>query len=276
MLSPCLGRRDLQTRVRSGLIDRRWVTLVGPPGVGKSLLARHAATAARVQVWIDVGAISSIEDLIGAWLQALEADIAPGDTAILALVHALDDHERLTILDGVDEGLLTGVELITGILDATRVARFLVTSLVPAGAPAELDLRVDPLPVPLPHQPLEGAALELFVGRLAGAGGDLVDLDGRTAVAVAAWWPAAASRWCWSRWRRRRPRSDSTASCRGLTRQGDRRVIRPARRGDAHRASPPRHLDFPVGIDVLAQIMGMPRALAMEASPPNSSVSLSS
>lgn len=265
MLPPCLGRRDLQTRVRSGLIDRRWVTLVGPPGVGKSLLARHAATAARVQVWIDVGAISSIEDLIGAWLQALEADIAPGDTAILALVHALDDHERLTILDGVDEGLLAGVgELITGILDATRVARFLVTSLVPVGAPAELDLRVDPLPVPLPHQPLEGAALELFVSRLAGAGGDLVDLDRdgtqlRSLLVASGGIPLVLEQMA------------SQAAQVGLD-----RVVPPDSLAGAIGASyalldegtRTAHrrlgtLDFPVGIDVLAQIMGMPRALAI-------------
>ncbi len=35
---------------------------------------------------------------------------------------------------------------------------------------------VEPLPMPLPGQPLEGPALELFVGRLASAGGELVDL----------------------------------------------------------------------------------------------------
>ena len=53
---------------------------------------------------------------------------------------------------------------------------------------------------------------------------------------------------------RTRPRRAAGLHCRG-----DRRVIRPVRRGTrtAHRRL--GTLDCPVGIDVLAQIMGMPR-----------------
>jgi len=176
VLPPCLGRRDLLAHVRSSLIDRRWVTLVGPSGMGKSLIARHAV-ADREVAWVDARVVHDVDGLIGAWLQALNPDVAPGDAPLPALIRALDDTGRLSVLDGVSEEQIPGLfELIEATLAATTLPRILSTSHTPSGSPHGLDLRVEPLPTPLPGQPLEGASLELFVGRLASAGGELVDL----------------------------------------------------------------------------------------------------
>ena len=73
MLPACLGRRELLAHVRSSLIDRRWVTLVGPSGMGKSLIARHAV-ADREVAWVDARVVYDVDGLIGAWLQALNPE----------------------------------------------------------------------------------------------------------------------------------------------------------------------------------------------------------
>ena len=41
MLSPCLGREDVQRALHEALEESRWVTVVGPPGSVKTLLVRH-------------------------------------------------------------------------------------------------------------------------------------------------------------------------------------------------------------------------------------------
>ena len=45
MLSPCLGRDDVQRALHDALEESRWVTVVGPPGSGKTLLVRTYAGA---------------------------------------------------------------------------------------------------------------------------------------------------------------------------------------------------------------------------------------
>ena len=119
-----------------------------------------------------------MDDLLGRWLSALSPDIAPGEAPTLTLIRTLDESARLTVLDGVSARLARSlVDLLETTLAATSTPRILSTSAVPYGAPGELDIRIEPLGVPLPHEPLAGSALELFIGRLASAGGPLVDLE---------------------------------------------------------------------------------------------------
>ncbi len=101
MLPACLGRRELLAHVRSSLIDRRWVTLVGPSGMGKSLIARHAV-ADREVAWVDARVVYDVDD-IGAWLPALTPDIAPGDAACRPSSGPWTTASRLSVLDGVSD-----------------------------------------------------------------------------------------------------------------------------------------------------------------------------
>ena len=163
--------------MRSSLHERRWVTLVGPSGVGKSLIARHLATGSDA-AWVDARGIPDAAGLCARWLPALAPDLAPGDQPMETLIRTLDETGRLTVIDGASDELTPAVrDLLEGVIAATSTPRILCTGSMPTGSPVERVIRVEPLPLPAPDQALEGAAAELFIGRLASAGGPLVDLE---------------------------------------------------------------------------------------------------
>jgi len=177
VLTPCVGREDALARVRRLLAGERWVTVTGAPGCGKTLLARHAAAAHPRAVWVAGQRLPSVDAIVTASLDALGgADVAPGDSPFLALKRALDDQEVLLVLDGVDavDGLGT---LCDDLIESTTGCRLLCTAATVAGRPHERVVRLGPLPVPGRGQRLEGPAVELFLARIAAAGGHPVDLS---------------------------------------------------------------------------------------------------
>ena len=177
MLSPCLGREDVQRALHEALEESRWVTVVGPPGSGKTLLVRHVAAAAVAAAsWVDARNLRTIDDVLVAALESLESETAPGDSLTGALGRAVDGRECLLVLDGLDLDTTEAGPVLQSVLDATSDARVVVTALTTAGQPAESVVRVGPLPVPAQRAPLEGPAVELFLRRIRAAGGQQVDL----------------------------------------------------------------------------------------------------
>ena len=175
MLTPCLGREETQLRLASALATSRWVTLVGPPGSGKTLLARHAA-ASDASTWVDARGIRRPEDVLSACLDALGVHPAPGDSAQGALCRAVDGVDTLLVVDGLDVDPTLLGPTFQHVVSSTTDARLALTSVSMAGQPAERVVRVGPLAVPRPHEPLAGAAVELFLHRVEAAGGHPVDL----------------------------------------------------------------------------------------------------
>ena len=175
MLTPCVGREDALDRVRSLLLDGRWVTVTGAPGCGKTLLARHAAEEHPRAVWVSARSLRGADAIVTAALDALGADIAPGDPPFLALKRALDDQDVLLVLDGVDSVDGLGI-LCDELIDSTSTFRLLCTASSVAGRPHERVVRLGPLRVPQRGEGLEGPAVELFLARIAAAGGHPVDL----------------------------------------------------------------------------------------------------
>ena len=177
MLSPCLGREDVQRALHEALEESRWVTVVGPPGSGKTLLVRHVAAAATAAAsWVDARNLRTIDDVLVAALESLESETAPGDSLTGALGRAVDGRECLLVLDGLDLDTTEAGPVLQSVLEATSDARVVVTALTTAGQPAESVVRVGPLPVPAQRAPLEGPAVELFLRRIRAAGGQQVDL----------------------------------------------------------------------------------------------------
>jgi DNA-binding CsgD family transcriptional regulator/tetratricopeptide (TPR) repeat protein len=175
VLSPCLGREDVQRALDEALQESRWVTVVGPPGSGKTLLVRHVAATAAAS-WVDARNLHTLDDVLVAALESLDAETAPGDSLVGALGRAVDGRECLLVLDGLDLDTTAAGPVLQSVLEATRDARVVVTALTTAGQPAESVVRVGPLPVPSQRSPLEGPAVELFLRRIRTAGGQQVDL----------------------------------------------------------------------------------------------------
>jgi DNA-binding CsgD family transcriptional regulator len=157
------------------LASSRWVSIVGPPGSGKTLLARHAA-ARGDSTWVNARGMRRAEDVLSACLDALDVPPTPGDSAEGALFRAMDGTDTLLVVDGLDldPGLLGPT--FQQLMSSTTDARLAVTSVTMAGQPAERVVRVAPFIVPRDHEPLSGPAVELFLHRVEAAGGHPVDL----------------------------------------------------------------------------------------------------
>lgn len=177
MLTPCLGRDHVRQSVTAALDGARWVTLVGPPGSGKSLVARHVCNDAAESVWIDARALRDTDSVLRACLAALDEQLVPGDTRAGALGRAIDGTEIVLVIDGLDVDATDCVPTLQSILEATTGSRFVITALTPAGVSQERVVRVGPLPIPEPRSPLEGPAVDLFLRRVEDAGGVPVDLS---------------------------------------------------------------------------------------------------
>lgn len=175
MLTPCLGREQTQARLASALADSRWVSIVGPPGSGKTLLARHAA-ARGDSTWVNARGMGGADEVLSACLDALDVPTTPGDSAEGALCRAMDGIDTLLVVDGLDldPGLLGPT--FQQVMSSTSDARLAVTSVTMAGQPAERVVRVAPFIVPRDHEPLSGPAVDLFLHRVEAAGGHPVDL----------------------------------------------------------------------------------------------------
>jgi DNA-binding CsgD family transcriptional regulator/tetratricopeptide (TPR) repeat protein len=183
VLSPCLGRDDVRRALHEVLGESRWVSVVGPPGSGKTLLVRHVAAETTdgaldgpTLAWVDARNLRSLDDLLVAALESLESETAPGDSLVGALGRAVDGRSCLLVLDGLDLDATGAGPVLQAMLESTTDARVVVTALTTAGEPLESVVRVGPLPVPAHRAPLEGPAVELFLRRIRAAGGQQVDL----------------------------------------------------------------------------------------------------
>jgi DNA-binding CsgD family transcriptional regulator/tetratricopeptide (TPR) repeat protein len=178
VLSPCLGRDDVRRALGQALEESRWVTVVGPPGSGKTLVVRHVAPEGTTS-WVDARTLRSIDEVMVAALESLDAETAPGDSLVGALGRAVDGRDRVLVLDGLDLDATGAGPVLQSVLESTSDARVVVTARTTAGEPYESVVRVGPLPVPHPRAPLEGPAVELFLRRIRSAGGQQVDLTGQ-------------------------------------------------------------------------------------------------
>ncbi|WP_162794327.1 helix-turn-helix transcriptional regulator [Nocardioides houyundeii] len=181
MLTPCVGREQVQDLLAVAMSTSRWVTVVGPPGCGKTLLVRHATEHLPDRVWVNATGLRCTQEVLSACLDALNTQPAPGDSAEGVLRRALDGTDTMLVIDGLEtleEDLGTTLQQV---LDATSGARLTITTREMAGQPGEHVVRVGPLPVPGSLDPLTGPAVELFARRAQAAGGFPLDLTAHDA-----------------------------------------------------------------------------------------------
>ncbi|GCL63657.1 ATP-binding protein [Pseudaquabacterium pictum] len=142
-----VGRRQEQALVRQRLATPgcRVLTLLGPPGVGKSALAR-ALLASLAGTWVPLEDLTGTEAvparIAGACGRPLDATLPPW----VALARALGSPARLLVLDNC-EHLPLAAPLATLLADVPNL-QVLATARAPLGVAGEWRLPLDGLPLP--------------------------------------------------------------------------------------------------------------------------------
>ncbi|MEY2422942.1 MAG: hypothetical protein QOI95_3009 [Acidimicrobiaceae bacterium] len=187
-----IGRRDDLARVGTLLDEHTVVTIAGPGGAGKTLLAIEAARRALDaghydEAWIvDLTRVSDPNDIHRALtdLLGIGTDSALRD----AVTERLADRSCLLVFDNCEHLASAVAETVTQLSDI-RNTSFLLTSQVPVTCTGERVHRLDPLPAPPEGQGdspalRECASVQLLVERITAVQPDFV-LEPNNATAVA-------------------------------------------------------------------------------------------
>jgi predicted ATPase len=177
-LTPLLGReRDVEALSR--LITRpgvRLVTLIGPPGVGKTRLAVHCANEiagmfAHGAAFADLSPIADPGDVLITLANALGLTGSPEAPLLTQVINTLKQMELLLVIDNFEHVVEAAPQLVQILASAPQV-KALVTSREALRLSGEHEFAVQPLPVPLGDDETgtlsENAAIQIFVRRAQG------------------------------------------------------------------------------------------------------------
>jgi predicted ATPase/DNA-binding winged helix-turn-helix (wHTH) protein len=191
--STIVGRTDSIQRLSRELSQRRFVTIAGPAGIGKTSLAIATAASLRGSfgdsvLFVDLAPIEDASLVIGTVASALGL-VERADEPVAAIVDFLRDARVLIVLDNCEQVIEAVAGLADRILRDTAETYMLVTSREPLRIAGERVHRLAPLECPpvKPDMTAEEAksfsAVELFVER-ATANGDGFALDDASAPSV--------------------------------------------------------------------------------------------
>jgi predicted ATPase/DNA-binding SARP family transcriptional activator len=161
-----VGRDEDVERVRGLLGSARLVTLAGPPGVGKTSLARAIAPDGHM-VWCDLSGLEVAADVPAAVCRAVQAPLVAPYQETLASFFAL--RPMTVVLDNCEQVIEGVAALITSLLMSSADVKFLATSREPLRVAAERVHRVKPLDS-------ASSGPELFRLRMVELGVDPVDV----------------------------------------------------------------------------------------------------
>ena len=172
-LTPLLGR-DQEMTALLGLLSRsdmRLITLIGPPGVGKTRLAVQAATEAASMFahglkFIDLAPVTEPNGFLPILAQNLDINDIPEMPLVARIALALRQKDILLVLDNFEQ-IVGAAPQVYQLLSTTSHVKVLVTSRVALHIPGENQFNVQPLSLPQepPRDPLAFAAIRLFVER---------------------------------------------------------------------------------------------------------------
>ncbi|QQO14293.1 winged helix-turn-helix domain-containing protein [Bradyrhizobium diazoefficiens] len=193
-LQRMVGRDDAIAAVSDKLVASRFVTIVGPGGVGKTAVAVAIAhdlleTFSDAAHFVDLAALSDPDLVITSILLMLGLP-AEADDPLPALLAHLRDKRMLLILDNCEHVVAAAAPVAADIFHAAPHVHILATSREALRVEGEQVYRLAPLAVPPDDSRLTAAAartypaLQLFLERAA-AGGAQIALDDANAAIIA-------------------------------------------------------------------------------------------
>nr|HMS57083.1 tetratricopeptide repeat protein [Fimbriimonadaceae bacterium] len=165
-----VGREIELARVEALLRDRRWVTVVGMGGMGKTRIAM--AIAERLVedypdgiYFLDLSGIDHPDDFAPAVKESLQ--LTQSDPKA-SMFEAIKDQKCLIIVDNCEQVSDAACTFVTDVLAECPDLHILATSRHPLGAFGEQVVRLGPLPVPVDSSDpseLDCEAVQLFLDR---------------------------------------------------------------------------------------------------------------
>lgn len=174
-LTTFVGRQSALVEVAALLAERRLVSLVGAPGVGKTRLATEAASRASAHypdgLWlVDLAQMAEPRHLARAVAAVLSVREQPDEPVAQAIARTLALKSVLLVLDNCEHLARSCADFVCELLSASPNLTVLATSREALGAAGEAVWLVPPLAVPGPEDSamciVESDATRLFVARV--------------------------------------------------------------------------------------------------------------
>jgi predicted ATPase/DNA-binding winged helix-turn-helix (wHTH) protein len=174
-LTRMIGRTGTLSMVASRLPERRFMTIVGPAGMGKTTVAVAAADSLRAAYphgvrHIDLASLSD-PALIGGLIASRLRIQVVCDDPIHSLATHLHDKSMLIVMDNCEHLVQAVAHLVERLLSVAPNLHVLATSREPLRANGEWVLRLEPLELPSEsrmhsaHEALQFPAIQLFAER---------------------------------------------------------------------------------------------------------------